>query len=94
MSIKYVNGKKVEWNDPMEGIVHIESIDYGEAVDSKIREKYSVSQEFAILRQKDEKPEEYKEYYDYCEECKKYIKEMMSKSNFASEIPGSGEMTE
>lgn len=94
MSIKYVNGKKVEWNDPMEGIVHIENIDYDEAVDSKIREKYSVSQEFAILRQKDEKPEEYKEYYNYCEECKKYVKGMIAKIDSETETPDSGEVTE
>lgn len=49
--------------------------DYGEEVDKKIREKYSVSQEFSILRQKDEKPEEYKAYFDYCEECKAFVKE-------------------
>ena len=94
MSIKYVNGKKVEWNDPMEGIVHIENIDYGETVDSKIRDKYSISQEFAILRQKDEKPEEYKEYYDYCEECKKYVKGMIAKIDSETETPDNGEVTE
>lgn len=49
-------------------------IDYSEAVNNAIRERYSVSQEFAILRQKDEKPEEYAEYYAYCEECKKNAK--------------------
>ena len=50
------------------------SISYDEAVDMEIRKKYSVSQEFAILRQKDEKPAEYKAYYTYCEDCKAYIK--------------------
>lgn len=49
-------------------------IPYEEAVDIKIREKYSISQEFAILRQKDDKPEEYDTYYKYCEYCKAYIK--------------------
>lgn len=49
-------------------------IDYSEAVDNAIRERYSVSQEFAILRQKDEKPEEYAVYYAYCEECKENVK--------------------
>ena len=48
---------------------------YDELVDSEIRKRYSASQEFAILRQKDEKPEEYAEYYAYCEECKTYVKE-------------------
>lgn len=52
-----------------------QSIPYDEAVDAEIRKRYSVSQEFAILRQKDEKPEEYAEYYAYCEQCKAYVKE-------------------
>ena len=52
------------------------NVDYEEAVNNEIRKKYSVSQEFAILRQKEEKPEEYQEYYNYCEECKAYVKEM------------------
>jgi hypothetical protein len=51
------------------------SVSYDEAVDAEIRKRYSVSQEFAILRQKDEKPEEYAEYYAYCEECKAIVKE-------------------
>lgn len=51
------------------------SIPYDEAVDIEIRKRYSVSQEFAILRQKNEKPEEYDAYYAYCEECKAFVKE-------------------
>ena len=50
------------------------SIPYEEAVNAKIRERYSESQEFAILRQRDEKPEEYAEYYAYCEECKAFVR--------------------
>lgn len=49
-------------------------LSYDEAVDAEIRKRYSVSQEFAILRQKDEKTEEYAEYYAYCEECKASVK--------------------
>lgn len=48
---------------------------YDEAVNLKIRERYTESQEFAILRQKDEKPAEFNEYYAYCEECKNLVKE-------------------
>lgn len=55
-----------------------QNIDYDEAVNSKIRECYTASQEFAILRQKDEKLEEYTEYYAYCEECKAYVKAKMA----------------
>ena len=54
------------------------NVSYDEAVDIEIRKKYTVSQEFAILRQKDEKPEEYAAYYTYCEECKAYVKSKKS----------------
>ena len=43
---------------------------YEECVEQLIREKYSVSQEFAIQRQRETKPEEFTEYFAYCEECK------------------------
>lgn len=51
---------------------------YDELVDAEIRKRYSASQEFAILRQKDEKPVEYAEYYAYCEECKAKVKAEMA----------------
>lgn len=56
-----------------------QSTPYDETVNSEIRKKYTVSQEFSILRQRDEKPEEYAEYYSYCEECKSYAKEMKAR---------------
>ena len=43
---------------------------YEERVEQLIREKYSVSQEFAIQRQRETKPDEFTEYFAYCEECK------------------------
>ena len=49
-------------------------LSYDEFVNQKIRERYTESQEFAILRQRDEKPEEFAEYYAYCEECKNLVK--------------------
>ena len=52
-----------------------QNLPYDEAVNQKIRERYTESQEFAILRQRDEKPDEFAEYYAYCEECKKSVKE-------------------
>ena len=55
-------------------VAYWKSIPYDEAVNEKIRERYSESQEFAILRQKDEKSEEYAKYYSYCEECKAFVK--------------------
>ena len=48
--------------------------EYENAVNAKIREKYTLSQELSILRQKDEKADEYAEYYAYCEQCKAQAK--------------------
>ena len=50
------------------------SIGYDDAVNALIRKRFSESAEFAILRQKAEKPEEYAAYYGYCEECKALVK--------------------
>ena len=77
---KCVNGDYIEMTP--EEIAQVEqdereylgNIPYDEAVNAKIRERYTESQEFAILRQRDEKPTEYAEYYAYCEECKAYVK--------------------
>lgn len=82
---KCINGKMVEMTEEEIAEMQAEqekaeteywqNIPYEEAVNTKIREKYSESQEFAILRQKDEKPEEYATYYTYCETCKVYVKD-------------------
>ena len=42
---------------------------------SLIREKYSIDDEMAILRQRDTKPNEYQAYYNFVEECKRKVKE-------------------
>lgn len=44
--------------------------DYKDTVESLIRERYSLNDELAILRQRDSKPEEFAEYNAYAEECK------------------------
>ena len=81
---KYVNGQYIELTaeELAERQAQTEAaekeywqnIPYDEAVNAKIRERYTESQEFAILRQKDEKPDEYAVYYAYCEECKAFVK--------------------
>lgn len=81
---KYVNGQYIELTPEEIAAMQAEaeqaernywqSIGYDEAVNVKIRERYTDSQEFAILRQRDEKPEEYQAYYAYCEECKAWVK--------------------
>lgn len=39
-------------------------------VETLIRRRYTVSDELAILRQRDTKPEEFQDYFLYCEQCK------------------------
>ena len=43
---------------------------YPNLVSRLIRERYSIDDEMAILRQRDTKPEEYEAYNAFCEECK------------------------
>lgn len=50
---------------------------YAQKVNRLIRKRYSPADEFAILRQANEKPEEWAEYNAFCEECKKKAKEEM-----------------
>lgn len=47
---------------------------YGNSVEKLIREKYSLNDELAILRQRDTKPEEFAEYNAFVEECKAKVK--------------------
>ncbi len=39
-------------------------------IDSLIRQKYGISEEFAIIRQRDTNASEFSEYFNYCENCK------------------------
>ena len=50
---------------------------YESLVIRKIRKRYSVNQELAILRQRDAKPEEFAAYNEYMEQCKAEAKEEM-----------------
>lgn len=50
---------------------------YENLIVKKIRQKYSINEELAILRQRDEKPEEFAEYYSYVEECKAAVRTEM-----------------
>lgn len=55
----------------------VPALPYEERVETLIRERYTVSDELAILRQRDTKPEEFAAYFAFCEECKARIKEQM-----------------
>ena len=53
--------------------LNIETPTRKEIIVSAIREKYSVDDEIAILRQRDTKPEEFEEYFNFVEEIKSQI---------------------
>ena len=50
---------------------------YEHEIIKRIRQKYSINQELAILRQRDTKPEEFEEYNAYVEACKNAVKKEM-----------------
>ena len=64
------------------------TIEYPQLVENKIRKKYSVSAELAILRQRNSKPEEFAEYNAFCELCKSEAKKELNigAQNYASTI--------
>ena len=52
---------------------------YESEIIRRIRAKYSVDQELAILRQRDTKISEFEEYNTFAEECKREVKAAMGK---------------
>lgn len=52
---------------------------YEKLVESFIRQRYSVSAEFAILRQQNTKHVEFVEYNAYAEQCKAKAKEILNR---------------
>ncbi len=64
----YKNGEYIEIDDVN---IDTQDIPYEQRVVNRIREKYSVDDELAILRQRDTKPDEFKEYNDFVERIKK-----------------------
>ncbi len=40
-----------------------------ELVERKVRERYSINQEFEVQRKRETEPDEFNAYYDYVEEC-------------------------
>lgn len=54
-------------------------MDYGETVNGLIRRKYTLSEELAILRQRDTKAEEFEAYNAYAESCKEEARLLIEK---------------
>lgn len=54
---------------------------YNEEVNSMIRQRYSLSEELAIIRQRDSKPDEFEAYNEYAEYCKVEVKNRKHENN-------------
>lgn len=55
-----------------------ESVIYENLIINLIRQKYTIDQELAILRQRDTKPAEFNEYNIYVEQCKANAKALIT----------------
>lgn len=60
---------------------------YPMLVEDKIRKRYSLSNELAILRQRDTKPDEYAAYNEYVESCKAAAKAELGMEVQNEDIP-------
>lgn len=54
---------------------------YEHSVVKRVRAKYTLNQELAILRQRDAKPDEFAEYSKFVEQCKTEAKEELGIPN-------------
>lgn len=54
------------------------NLTYERVIEILIREKYSINDEFALLRQEHIKQDEYQEYFNYVESCKQQAKEFVA----------------
>lgn len=53
-------------------------INYKTQIDELIREKYSINDEIAILRQRDTKSDEFNEYFEFVESIKQKVRNNLS----------------
>lgn len=51
---------------------------YENVVELLLRERYSINDELALSRQRDEKAEEWQTFYNYCEDCKSIAKTILN----------------
>ena len=70
-------GDTVDKFEEVDAIPEETETSYNEEVNSMIRQRYSLSEELAILRQRDTKPEEFAVYNEYAEQCKAEVKRRM-----------------
>lgn len=51
---------------------------YADEVSRRVGERYTISDEIALIRQRDEKADEYQEYFDFVESIKTDVKNTIS----------------
>ena len=67
---KYIDGQYIEMTAEEIAELETPTIPYEQRVVARIREKYSVDDELALLRQRVLKPGEFEEYYTFVERIK------------------------
>lgn len=78
-----------DWTESMPALYT--RLDYEQAVESKLRARYSINEELAVLRQRDSKPQEFEEYNAYAEQCKIEARaELTEKATTAEEGENNG----
>lgn len=75
------NSVSVEEFEEVEEMPKYTQGEYSAKVEELIRIKYTLSDELAILRQREEKQDEYRIYFAYAEECKIKAKEILKNKN-------------
>lgn len=58
---------------------------YAGMVQSLIRKRYTLEEELAVQRQREEKPEEFAQYFAYCEACKQKARGYIGETKEADE---------
>ena len=69
-----INGKLYPSTVEVEENAIADNRTYAQRVVDYIRERYTIDEEIAILRQRDANPEEFAEYNAYAEKCKEKAK--------------------
>ena len=67
---KYIDGQYIEMTTEEIAELETPTIPYEQRVVNRIREKYSVDDELALLRQRVLKPDEFERYYTFVEKIK------------------------
>ena len=67
---KYINGQYLEMSEEELAEVKAQELPYEQRVANRIREKYSIDDELALLRQRVLKTAEFEEYFLFAERIK------------------------